>query len=90
MLLLTENEVMSNPLATELATFEKMKEDLLCQEGKYAVIFGADLLGVYDTYEDALKIGYEKCKLEPFLVKKIQAIEPINFFSRSIFSSCPT
>jgi hypothetical protein len=81
---------MNNPLATELATFEKLKESLLCHEGKFAVIYKEELLGVYDTYEDALKIGYEKCKLEPFLVKKIQAVEPINYFSRNIFATCPT
>jgi len=77
-------------LQTELDTFEKMKGDLLCHEGKFAVIFGKDLLGIYDTYEDALKIGYEKCKLTPFLVKRIQAVEPINYFSRNIFVPCPT
>jgi hypothetical protein len=77
------------PLEKELETFEKLRPDLLSQDGQFAVISGEQLLGVYSTYEDALKIGYEKCGLQPFLVKKIQAVEPINFFSRSL-DACPT
>jgi hypothetical protein len=76
-------------LETELQTFQKLRASLLSDEGKYAVIAGEDLLGVYSTYDDALKIGYEKRKLEPFLVKKIEAIEPVNFFSRPL-SLCRT
>ena len=75
-------------LEKELQTFEKLKPELLAEAGKFAVISGEELLGVYGTYEDALKIGYEKRKLEPFLVKKIQAVEPVNFFSRSL-ATCP-
>lgn len=69
-----------------------MKNQLLAEEGKYAVIGGDELLGVYSTYDDALKIGYEKRKLEPFLVKKIQAVEPVNFFSKPLRPPelCPT
>jgi hypothetical protein len=77
-------------LEKELETFERLKSQLLAdQEGKFAVISGTELLGVYSTYDDALAIGYEKKKLEPFLVKKIVAIEPVNFFSRSL-TSCRT
>jgi hypothetical protein len=77
-------------LEKELETFGKLKAGLLAEdEGKFAVISGGELLGVYSTYDDALKIGYEKCELRPFLVKKITAIEPVNFFSRSL-SPCPT
>lgn len=67
---------MVQELKTELETFEAMKSGLLQHEGKFAVISGKDLLGVYSSYEDALKIGYEKCGLKRFLVKKIQAVEP--------------
>jgi hypothetical protein len=77
------------PLEREIQTFEKLRASLLANPGKYAVIAGEELLGVYSTYEDALKIGYEKRKLEPFLVKKIEVIEPVNFFSRPL-SPCHT
>lgn len=72
-------------LEQELATFEKLKNQLVSEnEGKYAVISGTELLGVYSTYDDALAIGYEKKKLEPFLVKKILAAEPVNYFTRPL------
>ena len=75
----------SMPLENELATYERLKPSLLAQdEGKFAVISGEELLGVYSTYDDALAIGYEKKKLEPFLVKKILAIEPVNFFTHPL------
>jgi hypothetical protein len=81
---------MADSLETELKTYETQKQNLLVDEGKFVVIHGKDVLGVYATYEDALKIGYEKCKLEPFLVKKIQAVEPVNFVSRDIPLECHT
>ena len=76
---------MAEALQKERETYEKMKHDLLPDEGKFAVISGDQLLGVYANYEDALKIGYEKCQLKPFLVQKISATEPVNFFSRDVF-----
>jgi hypothetical protein len=76
-------------LEIELQTYERLKPTLLAEAGKFAVISGEELLGVYSTYDDALKIGYEKCKLIPFLVKKIQAVEPVNFFTRAI-ETCRT
>ena len=81
---------MADALQTELKTYEERKQSLLADEGKFVVIHGHDVMGVYATYEDALKVGYEKCKLEPFLVKKIQAVEPVNFLSRNLQLACPT
>jgi hypothetical protein len=81
--LLMETLVMA--LEKEIQTYEKLKDQLVAEhEGKYAVISGEELLGVYSTYDDALKIGYEKRELKPFLVKKISSIEPVNYFSRSL------
>ena len=77
-------------LEKELATYRAQREHLLADEGKFVVIHGESILGTFSSYEDALKIGYEKCKLEPFLVKKIQGIEPINFISRNLPLSCLT
>lgn len=78
------------PLQTELETFEQMKDRLLEDEGKFAVIHKTELIGVFSSYEDALKAGYQKVNLLPFLVKKIAAIEPINFFSRDLLQPCHT
>ena len=77
-------------LERETVAFKKALPSLLNEEGKFAVVFGDNLLGVYDSYEDALKKGYEVAKLEPFLVKKISAIETIAHFTRDLRVSCPT
>jgi hypothetical protein len=66
---------MADALETELKTYEAQKDTLLAHEGKFVVIHGSEILGIYGSYEDALKAGYEKFKLEPFLVKKIQAVD---------------
>ena len=81
---------MADELKKELETYERKKPDLLAQAGKFALIKGDEVLGVYESYADALKIGYEKCGLSPFLVKKIQAIEPINLITRDVAVPCLT
>ena len=59
----------------EKKTYQDALPDLLREEGKFALVKGDNLVGVYDTYEDALKIGYEKFGLESFFIKRIQQIE---------------
>jgi len=81
-------EDMKNPLQQELETFERLKDQLLQDEGKFAVISGKELLGVYSTYDDALKLGYEHYAFTPFLVKKIRVVELVNFFTRHIPQPC--
>ncbi len=53
-------------------------------EGKYVVIKGDHILGIFDEFETALDSGYDRCGLEPFLVKKIEKNESVLYFSRPI------
>lgn len=71
-------------LEAELKTYESSLQSLLADEGKFVLIKGDQVLGVYETYADAIQSGYEKCELEPFLVRKIEATEHIHFFTRPI------
>jgi len=72
-------------LEKELQTYKnKLSELKENNEGKFVLIHGDDVMGVYDSYEDAVKIGYERFKLETFLVKKIEAIEQAQFVSRFV------
>lgn len=78
---------MSQPidaLATELETFRKMLPELLDRKNRFALIAGTDLLGVYDTYGDALTAGYAERGLAPFLVKQIAMIDAVANFTRNI------
>lgn len=75
---------MSEPLQVELETYEKHRDSLLGKEGKYVLIHGAEIAGLWDTYEDAIQAGYQKFGLGPFLVKQIQGIERVQFFTREL------
>ena len=77
-------------LEKETATFDREKPNLLASEGKFVVISGDSILGKFDSYEDALGAGYEKCGLKPFLVRQIQAVEQIQHFGRDLELECPT
>ena len=76
-------------LSAELDTYNREKSRLAAEsEGKYVLIHGNDVAGVWDTYEDALKAGYQEFKLEPFLVKQIQSVDQVYYFARDI-ALCP-
>ena len=77
-------------LEKELETYKQRLPTLLEDQGKYAVIWGDRLIGVYGDYEDALKAAYAECGTAPFLVKKIEATETINYFTRDLSEQCPT
>jgi len=69
-------------LETELATYHQRLAELIPNEGKFVLIHGPDVVDVYGTYEDAVKEGYQRFSLEPFLVKRIQSVEQVQFISR--------
>lgn len=71
-------------LEVELATYKSKLDELKQHEGKFVLIHGQDVAGVFDTYEDAIKDGYEKFALTPFLVKRIQSFETAQLASRLI------
>jgi hypothetical protein len=76
-------------LEQEQSTYQRELQGLLSSAGKYVLIHQDKVAGVYDTYDDALKIGYEKFGLQPFMVKQIEALERANRFTRDI-STCHT
>jgi hypothetical protein len=77
-------------LELELATYKEKLPELLAggNEGKFVLVHDRSIIDVYGTYEDALKEGYNRFKLAPFLVKQVQSVEQIHFISR--FLPCPT
>lgn len=78
-------------LERELETFQRVLPLLLVkEEGKFALIVGDALAGIYELREDALLAGYQKAKLGPFLVQRISGAEPILRFSRDIQGKWPT
>lgn len=75
-------------LEKELETYKSKLSQLLSDEGKFVLIHGDTIIDTYGTYEDAVKAGYGQFKLEPFLVKKIQSVEQVQFISRLLPAHC--
>jgi hypothetical protein len=77
----------SDQLKKALETYEKNRLVLASQGvGRFVLIYLENIEGVWDTYEDALKAGYEKYGVDGgFLVKKILGpIDGIQFFTRDL------
>jgi len=58
-------------LERELETYRRRLPELTSQEGKFALV-RLDEFDVFDTYGDALKEGYRRFGLEPFMVKQVR------------------
>ena len=76
---------MKSLLDAEMAVYEREREGLLKdKQGKYALIGDGRVMGTYETYEAALAAGYESLGDKNFLVKKIEAVEKVHFFTKDI------
>ena len=71
-------------LEKELETYKAKLPELKQHEGKFVLIHGDEIVDTYTSYEDAIKEGYKRYKLEPFLVKQIHSIQQVHFISRFI------
>lgn len=71
-------------LEKELETYKKKLAELTAFEGKFVLIHGYEIVDTFSSYEDAIKEGYARFKLEPFLVKQISSIEQVQFISRFV------
>ena len=76
-------------LEKELETYKRKLPELIVDAGKFALIHGDEVIGVFGTYEDALREGYQSFKLEPFLVQQIQAVQQVHLITR-LLEPCHT
>ena len=64
------------PLATELATFNDRRRELLAKApGKYVLIKNREVIGVFDSQLEAVREGTELYLTAPFLVAHIVAVD---------------
>lgn len=64
------------PLQRELEVFESRRAELLGRApGKYVLIHGDDLVGIFDTWADGISEGYRRFGNVPFFVHQIAAAE---------------
>lgn len=75
--------VAATVLQQELEFFDRERLDLVARaSGKYALVKGSELIGIFDTELDAVRAGYHKIGNEAFLVKHIvEADVPLTFTS---------
>ncbi len=74
---------MSSTLQKETETFNANKKDLLARgEGKFVLIKGERVIGLFDSQGDALQEGYRQFGRQSFLVKQVLAVDvPLPFAS---------
>lgn len=80
----------TNVLAEEMETYLREKKKLLEQSvGKFVLIKKTTIEGIFESQNDAIKVGISKFGNNPFLVKKIEEIEtPQNFTSNMLIVNC--
>ncbi len=60
-------------LDIERTYFDANLEDWLTKNSnKFVVVSGEQVLGFFDTLDEALSVGARACGLQPFLVRRVQ------------------
>ncbi len=68
----------------ELETYRRALPNWVEEEGRWTLILGDEIAGVFDTREEATDEGYEKYALAHFMVKQIHQVEPVYFMRGSL------
>jgi hypothetical protein len=69
-------------LEREVETYKAKLSEMREHDGKFVLIHGSDVVDYFSAYEDAIKEGYQKFGLDPFLVKRVNTTEQVQFISR--------
>jgi hypothetical protein len=66
-------------LFAEWTTYRREAGRLLAEgkEDQYLLIKGAEIVGIWDTHEDAMAEGYDRFGYQPFLVHQLREREPV-------------
>ena len=64
----------------ERATWERLKPELLAEhEGKFVLIRGTEVAGIFETFDDAVEFGFGRWGYVSLYVHKIAAEEETEF-----------
>jgi hypothetical protein len=76
---------MGDVLKKELDCYEAHKAMLIGKsKGKYVLIKEDQIIDIFDTRIDAIRVGYEKYGNVPFLVKQILELDPPQNFTSNL------
>ncbi|HUP61674.1 MAG TPA: hypothetical protein VNA69_14785 [Thermoanaerobaculia bacterium] len=71
-------------LETELRYFDEHRSELLREAaGKFALVKGEKLIGVFDSETAAIRHGYETLGNVPFLVKQVAEVDTVSVLTVS-------
>ena len=78
----------TGPLAEELKTFMAHRDELLqTARGKYALVKGREIAGLYDREEEAFSEAYRRFRLSGFMIKQVLEQEKVYTLGGSSFAS---
>jgi hypothetical protein len=78
---------MTQILGTEIQTYEQQRENLLgTSEGKFVLVHGTQVVGIFDSKMDAIAAGYQQFGNVPFLVKQVEKIETPQSFVTNLLA----
>jgi hypothetical protein len=71
-------EALGGTLTREWNTYRREVGRLLAdvQEGRHVLIKGEEIIGIFDTFEEADQTGWESYSPAPYFVHQIRAVEP--------------
>ena len=73
------------PLNREQAVFEANLPDWVPDhEGKHVLIKGAEVVGFYETRDEALAVGYSRFGVVPLFVKRVCSSEPLHHIPNAL------
>lgn len=69
-------------LEKELEVYRERLHEWESMEGKFVLICASEVVDFFDDYTDAVRAGYEKFGIIPFLVKKVSQQRPAHNITR--------
>jgi hypothetical protein len=77
---------MEHLLEAEVQTYEKNRGQLVSKsEGKFVLIHGAEVAGVFESKIDAIKVGHQRFGRVPILVRQICSVDRPPQFASNLF-----
>ena len=68
-----------SPIYEEVKTFHRELPRLLAEghEGKWALIHGKEVIGLFETLDDGYRAGREQFLFQPFIVQPVSEWQPM-------------
>jgi hypothetical protein len=67
----TTRHLGKDPMIDEMVTYRDRLPELLKDEGKYVLIKGTEVVGIFENYEEAIKQAIDRFRDAPVFIKQI-------------------